>query len=192
MAELRDDMRERVSRLKRLEQGSEARNKVLDVLLDSVDIPLPEGVIAAEVEDHFADGHDSGDEHRQEVERNARQSLKSQFVLDKIAEKEEVSVGETELSAWLMQQAPRYGMSPDAFAKALVEAGQVPMAIQDIRRAKALSVVLENASIVDEDGNAVDLKALDDELNAVMAAQAGMPRMVEVDEELDIEIDVEQ
>ena len=55
-------------------------------------------------------------------------------------------------------------MSPDQFAQALVEAGQVPMAIQDIRRAKALSVVLETAQVVDADGNAVDLKALDDEL----------------------------
>lgn len=187
--ELRDDMRQRLSRLKRLEQGAEARNKVLDVLLDSVDIPLPEGVIAQEVEDHFADGHDSGEEHRAEVEVQARQALKSQFVLDKIAEKEEVSVGETELSAWLIQQAPRYGMSPDAFAKALVEAGQVPMAIQDIRRAKALAVVLESATVVDEDGNAVDLKALDAELNAAMAAEAAMPQMVEYDEEIDVYTD---
>ena len=164
--ELRDDTRTRLERLKRLEQGGEARNKVLEVLMTSIDIPLPEGVIAAEVDEHFQDGHDSGEEHRAEVEQQARESLKSQFVLDKIAETEEVSVGETELSAWLIQQAPRYGMSPDAFAQALVEAGQVPMAIQDIRRAKALSVVLSGAHVVDSDGNDVDLAALDAELNA--------------------------
>ena len=187
--ELRADVRERLTRVKRLEQGAEARNNVLDVLMESIDIPLPENLIAQEVEDHFADGHDSGEEHRKEVEEQTRQSLKSQFVLDKIAEKEEVSVGETELSAWLIQQAPRYGMSPDAFAKALVEAGQVPMAIQDIRRAKALALVLENATVVDADGNTVDLKALDAEMNAVMAAQAGMPQMVEVDEEIDVYTD---
>ena len=35
-------------------QGAEARNKLHDALLDLVDIPLPEGVIAAEVDDHFA------------------------------------------------------------------------------------------------------------------------------------------
>ena len=187
--ELRADVRERLTRVKRLEQGAEARNNVLDVLMESIDIPLPENLIAQEVEDHFADGHDSGEEHRKEVEEQTRQSLKSQFVLDKIAEKEEVSVGETELSAWLIQQAPRYGMSPDAFAKALVEAGQVPMAIQDIRRAKALALVLENATVVDADGTTVDLKALDAEMNAVMAAQAGMPQMVEVDEEIDVYTD---
>ena len=183
--ELRADVRTRLERVKRLEQGAEARDKVLTVLLDSVDIPLPENLIAAEVEAHFEDGHDSGDEHRAEVEQQTRESLKSQFVLDKIAEKEEVSVGETELSAWLLQQAPRYGMSPDAFAKALVEAGQVPMAIQDIRRAKALAVVLESAKVVDADGNEVDLKALDAEMNRMQ----GMPEMVEIDEEIDVYTD---
>lgn len=164
VAELRDDVASRLVRVKRLEQGAEARRNVLQALLDAVDIPLPEAVITAEVEAHFEDGHEGSDEHRAEVEQQARESLKSQFILDKIAEAEEVSVGETELSAWLIQQAPRYGMSPDAFAKALVEAGQVPMAIQDIRRGKALALVMESASVVDADGNVVDLKALDEEL----------------------------
>ena len=177
--ELRADVLTRLERVKRLEQGAEARNNVLQVLLDSIDIPLPEGSIATEVEEHFADGHDSGEEHRAEVEQQTRESMKSQFVLDKIAEVEEVSVGETELSAWLIQQSPRYGMSPDAFAQALVEGGQVPMAIQDIRRAKALAVVLESATVVDADGNPVDLKALDAEMNRM----PGMPDMIEVDED---------
>lgn len=133
--------------------------------MEQIDIPLPESVIAAEVADHFGDGHDASDEHRTEVESQARAGLKSQFILDKIAEVEEVSVGESELSAWLVQQAPRYGLAPDAFAQALVEAGQVPMAIQDIRRAKALAVVLEQVTVVDASGNPVDLKALDAELS---------------------------
>jgi len=182
VAELRDDTRERLMRMKRLEQGSEARNSVLDVLMEAVEIPLPENLIASEVEAHFEDGHDSGEEHRTEVEEQTRQGLKSQFILDKIAEKEEITVGESELSAWLIQQAPRYGMSPDAFAKALVEAGQVQMAMQDIRRAKALALVLESASVVDADGNAIDLKALDEEMNAAMMAQAAMSQMTDAQE----------
>lgn len=185
--ELRADVRTRLERVKRMEQGSEARNRVLEVLLASLDIPLPEGVIAAEVDGHFEDGHEGNDGHRAEVEQQARESLKSQFVLDKIAEVEEVSVGETELSAWLIQQAPRYGMSPDAFAKALVEAGQVPMAIQDIRRAKALAVVLAAATVVDVDGIAVDLAALDEEMNRA----TGLPDALEAELEGDFEGEAE-
>lgn len=168
--ELREDAKRRVERLKRIEQGQQARGKVYEALMESVEIPLPEGVIAAEVEAHFEDGHDATDEHRAEVEQQARDALKSQFVFDRIAETEEVTVGETELSNWLMQQAPRYGMAPDALAKALVESGQVSMALADIRRSKALALVLENATVTDTDGTAVDLTALEAELNEAMAA----------------------
>ena len=164
--ELRADIETRLGRLKRVEQGAEARNKIHDVLLEQVELPLPEGLIAAEIEGHFQDGHDSGDEHRAEVETEIRTGLKSQFILDKIAEDEELTVGESELSAWLMQQAPRYEMSPDAFAQALMEAGQVPMAMADIRRAKALAKVLENAKVVDTKGVVVDLSELDSEVAA--------------------------
>ena len=168
--ELREDSKKRVERLKRMEQGQQARGKVFEALMESVEIPLPDGVIAAEVEAHFEDGHDATDEHRAEVEQQARDALKSQFVFDKIAETEEVTVGESELSNWLMQQAPRYGMAPDALAKALVESGQVSMALADIRRSKALALVLENATVTDTDGTAVDLTALEAELNEAMAA----------------------
>ena len=165
--ELRADIETRLGRLKRVEQGAEARNKIHDVLLEQVELPLPEGLIAAEIEGHFQDGHDSGDEHRAEVETEIRTGLKSQFILDKIAEDEELTVGESELSAWLMQQAPRYEMSPDAFAQALMEAGQVPMAMADIRRAKALAKVLENAKVVDTKGVVVELSELDSEVAAL-------------------------
>ena len=70
------------------------------------------------------------------------------------------------MSSWLLQNAPRYGMAPDAFAQALVQAGQLPMAIGDIRRAKALAVVTQKARVVDASGRTVDLESLDEELRA--------------------------
>jgi len=168
--ELREDAKTRVERLKRMEQGQQARERVHESLMEAVEVPVPEGIIAAEVEAHFEDGHEASDEHRAEVEQQAREALKSQFILDKIAEKEEVTVGESELSTWLMQQAPRYGMAPDALAQALVESGQVQMALSDIRRSKALALLLENASVKDTEGTEIDLAALEAELNEAMQA----------------------
>ena len=172
-AELESDIQTRLAGLKRLEQAAQARERVHDALLDLVDVPLPEGLVAAEVEAHFEDGHDSGPEHRAEVEQQARASIKAQFVLDKVAEAEQVSVAESEFSAWVVQQAPRYGMAPDAFLQALVKAGQVPMAVADIRRAKALAAVLAQATVVDTAGTAVDLKALDEQFAQAMAVAGG-------------------
>lgn len=156
LAELRADLASRLGTLKRAEQIAEARGKMLEHLVDTLDIPLPESLLTAEVEEHFADGH-GDDEHRAEFEEQARKQLKSQFILDALAEREEIGVDESELSSWLVQQAPRYGMSPDQLAQALVESNQVDIAFVDIRRAKALTAATRLASVADESGNAVDL-----------------------------------
>jgi trigger factor len=161
--ELRDDLRTRLGRVKLMEQGYAARDKVATALIESVEVPIPEGVVAQQIDDHFADGH-GDDDHRAEVEQQTRESLKSQLILDRIAETESLSVSEAELSSWLVQQAPRYGMSPDQFAQELVNAGQVPAAVAEVRRGKALAHVLEHARIVDTNGTVIDLSALDESL----------------------------
>ena len=164
--ELKADLETRLARMKRLEQGYQAREKVQDVLLAAVDMPLPEGVLAAEAEEHFRDGH-GDDAHRAEFVENQRKSLKAQFVFDKIAETEDLSVSEQELSAWLVQQAPRYQMSPQEFADALVKSGGVQMAIADVRRAKALEIALRAAQIVDTNGTVINLDDLDADIAAL-------------------------
>lgn len=159
--ELKADLRERLGRVKLLEQGYAAREKVAEALLAATDVPVPESAIAQQVDDHFADGH-GDDEHRAEVEKQTRDGLKSQLVLDKIADQEQLAVSEAELSSWLVQQAPRYGMTPDQFAQELVNAGQVPAAVSEVRRSKALAHVLEHARIVDTEGAVIDLSALNE------------------------------
>ncbi len=166
VADLEADVRRRLERLKRVEQGYQARDRVQQALLDAVDFPLPEGVLSAEYAEHFKDGH-GDDAHQAEFKESQARNLKAQFVLDRIAEAEQVSVTEQELSAWLVQQAPRYGMSPQQLADTLVQNGGVQMAVADVRRAKALEVVLKSAQVVDSKGNVVDLDALDEDMAAL-------------------------
>jgi len=159
--ELRTDISNRLAKVRLLEQGYEARDKVLAALLELADVPTPEKFIEAQVAEHFTDGH-GDDAHRTEVADQARDSLKSQFVLDRIADAETLTVSEADLSQWLVQQAPRYNMSPDAFAQALAESGDVPAAISDVRRGKAMAWVLEHAVVVDASGRPVELSMLDE------------------------------
>ncbi|MDT4919838.1 MAG: hypothetical protein QOI15_740, partial [Pseudonocardiales bacterium] len=42
----------------------------------------------------------------------------------------------------------------------VMQAGNLPMLVADIRRNKALAEVLQAATVTDADGNAVDLEAL--------------------------------
>ena len=158
--ELRTDLRTRVERMKLVEQGMAARELVLEKLLESVEIPVPESLMKAQVDEHFEDGH-GDDDHRGEVVENAERSIRTQFILDKIADTEELAVNQAELTQWLVTQAPRYGMEPDQFADALVQAGQVPMAVADVRRGKALALALQKAEVTDASGREVNLAALD-------------------------------
>src|SRR5205085_10018202 len=90
------------------------------------DVPVPDGIVAEEVHRHL-EGEDrlEDDEHRAEVEVEARKSFKAQLLLDAVAEKVEVSVNQEELVEYIVASAQQYGMDPNAFAKAVDEAGQV-------------------------------------------------------------------
>jgi trigger factor len=172
MEELNADIGERLVRVKRLEQGVEARNKVDEALLELVEMPLPENLIEAEVAGHFEDGH-GDEEHRGAFVAETRTKMKRSFILDKIADREGLSVNDGELTAWLLQQAPRYGMAADQFANALVEAGQVPSVIAEVRRSKAMASVLSLVTVVGPSGEEVDLEALNEQLQASLGSNFG-------------------
>ncbi len=159
LAELEADLRRRLEAVKKLQQGVQARDKVLESLLSKVEVPLPDRLVEAQLADHFDDGH-GDEEHKAEFEKQAREALTAQFVLDAIAAKEELSVGEGELSEYIVRNASRYGMTPDDFADQIVASGQIPAVIGEVVRAKALAQVLQAATVTDESGNPVDLESL--------------------------------
>ncbi len=161
LAELREDVRVRLGRLKAMEQGAQARSRLLEALLEATDIPVPEGVVLDEVNEHLThEGRLEDETHRAEVDADVRQSLRSSFLLDAIAVEENVDVDEAEISEYLIRSSARYGMTPDDFAKQLVEGGQLPSVLSEVARAKALATVLERTQVTDASGRKVDLEAL--------------------------------
>jgi len=159
IAELRNDIRERLGRLRLVEQAYQARDLTHDALMEAVKVEVPEGVLKTEVDAHFADGH-GDDAHRTEFEQTTRSGVKSRMILDKIAEEQDVQVNDAELSQWLINEAQRYSMAPDKFADQLVQNGQVQGAVAEVRRVKALSIVLESVQVTDKSGNKVDLESV--------------------------------
>ncbi len=157
--ELRADLRERLVRVKRIEQAAEARDKVLAELLSRVEVPVPERVLAAQVDDHFQDDHGDGD-HRAEVEAEARTAFARQLVLDEIAQQEQLQVTQQDLTSYLVAQAQQAGMDPQQLADQVVKAGNLPFVAADVVRGKALAFVVEEAAVTDESGRPVELKRL--------------------------------
>jgi trigger factor len=158
LEELRADVARQAERAKKFEQGVQARDKVLEQLLEAVEIPVPDGIVEAEVRAHL-EGEDrlEDDEHRAEVDDSTRNALKAQFLLDAIVEKEEISVEQPELIEYLVTSAQQYGMDPNQFAQAIDQQGQIPAMVAEVARRKALASVLEKANVVDTAGNTVDL-----------------------------------
>lgn len=161
LAQLRADLAEDAERAKRYDQGVQARDRVLEALLAAVDVPVPDAVVAAEVEHHLEEEERVEDEeHRAEVAESTRKGIQTQLLLDAVVEKHEVQVEQAEIVEYLVMTARQYGMDPNQFAQAVDGQGQIPAMYAEVSRRKALATVMERATVVDTDGNAVDLSAL--------------------------------
>ena len=121
--------------------------------------------------------------------------MKTSFVLDELARTENLSVNQAELSYFVADQAQRLGVSPDYFAQQLVQNNQINVAVTEVLRGKAATIVAERVAVTDEAGNAIDVKAQIEALNAdvdqMLAAQAAAQPEAEGDIEVsDLSVDV--
>jgi len=182
LEELRTDIRTRIERVKRLQQGVEARDKVLEALLAQTELPLPESVLAAELswrqqstDDQLAQAGQtkeaflleqgkSPEQWEAELQQGAELAVKTQLVLDAVADAEEVEITDAELNDQLIRRASRAGMAPQDFATRIVQSGQLAGLVAEVRRGKALATVMEAATIQDSAGDTIDLEALRDDM----------------------------
>ncbi|MFF4777432.1 trigger factor [Microtetraspora fusca] len=187
--ELKDSIREQARRNKLVEQVMQSREKALDALLEKIDIPLPESALNAEIdarkhnlehqiaesglsrEAFFRLYQTTEDERFAEFEANAAKALKSGFVLDKIVKAEEIGVSEQELTNFVVRRAMQLGVAPNTLAQHLADNDQLTLAMMEIVREKAKTVVGDAAKVTDEAGNEVDLKAIYAELNPEQEAE---------------------
>jgi trigger factor len=176
--ELTDDLRSGLGQMKRMGQVGQARDKVLEALVDATEVPLPESIVTAEVESRLHDAvhafeHDderfaqfldaqgkSREEFDADVRTEAERNVKTRLVLDELAEKEQVSVNDQELTERILYQAQQYQMPPEEFVRRIQEAGQLGAIYSDVRRSKALIAAVAAATVTDESGAPVDLSDL--------------------------------
>ena len=176
--ELRADLRERLGRVKKMQQGVQARDKILEALLEKTEVPLPETVVKGEVDVRAHDAvhtfdHDQDklnawleeqgktrEEFDGELKDEAEKAVKTQLVLDSIADDEKVTVNDNELTERIIYQAQRFGVSPDEYVQRAQQSGQLGAIFADVRRGKALAVVVRQATVTDSAGDKVDLDEL--------------------------------
>ncbi|MFP8961450.1 trigger factor [Streptomyces nanhaiensis] len=188
LEELRADSRKRLERMKKYDQATQAQEKVLDELISLVEVPIPEKLLQDEINTrkHNLVNHQlaqlgmdlatylkmqekSEEEFETELKEQAEKGIRTQFILDELVSKEKLNVNQEELTEHLMRRAQSSGMSPDQFAQAVVEGGQVPMLVGEVARGKALAVVVEAAKVTDTNGETVSMEDEEDEESAEAA-----------------------
>jgi trigger factor len=180
LEELRADLRTRLGRVKAMQQGVQARDEVLKALLATTEIPLPQSIVDSEFESRKHDAlhafqHDeqrlgrwleqqgrTAEGFETDLRNVAQETVKAHLLLDAIADAQELSVTDSELSERIMYQAQRHGVSPNDYARQAQEAGELGAMYADVRRGKALASVVRQAAVTDATGNPVDIDALVD------------------------------
>src|SRR5690606_21397938 len=143
LEELRDDLRNRLQSGRTSQQANQAQERALDKLLELVDFPVPDSVVEEEVasrrqnleqqlansgldlSSYLAAQGQEEEAYLEELRESALKSVRAGWLLDDIADKEEITVEEQELSIQVAQMAARMGVDPQAFADRLIQSGQV-------------------------------------------------------------------
>jgi len=177
LGELRAGTRAQLEDMRREGQSGQAKERALDALLARVDIPLPDDLVDREIagmrqsltdrldrsgntlEEYLQATDSSVQQLDEQLAQDARRSVKARFILDKLATQEELRVDQEELAAYVTEQAYRMGVPPDRLAKELADRGQLASVAADVLRGKALALLAERASVTDESGREVHLKA---------------------------------
>ncbi|MFE0646891.1 trigger factor [Streptomyces sp. NPDC058877] len=200
--ELKADSRKRLENMKQFDQATQAQERVLDELLKLVEVPMPEKLLEDEINTrkHNLEHHQLGqmgidlakylemqgkteEEFLAETKEQAEKGIKTQFILDELVNKEKLDVSREELTEHLFRRAASSGMSPDQFAQAVAQGGQVPMLVGEVARGKALAVVVEAATVKDGNGEVVDLSDDEDEVETAAEAVEAVTGEAEVSED---------
>jgi trigger factor len=178
VGELRASTRKQLTTMRQAGQAGQARERLLQTLIDQLDIPLPERIIEAEIEQRrrslqdqldragltlqaYLDASDTTTAKMDaDFDADARRSVTAGFILDKLATQEELTVSPEQLSAYVTEQAYRMGVAPDRLAQQLSDNGQLAAVAGDVLRGNALTWLAEQATVVDEAGRPVDVRAV--------------------------------
>ena len=178
IAELREDLADKVRQSARSTQAAAVRDKVIDQLVETVEFDVPESVVEAETEAQIHEvvhslNHDEAayerlleaqgttrEEFEAEAKETATRSVRAQLLLDAFADAEEISVDQQELTERLIFEAQRGNIDPQELAQQLQNQNRIGMLYAEVRRSKALAEIVQQVSATDTAGEKIDVADL--------------------------------
>ncbi len=161
--DFRRQIRNMLDRQTQYEQRQSCRRQVLEQITESATWELPEDLVAKQVDNalrrEILEMQQAGFTTKEIVAREndlrqrslsmTRQNLKEHFVLDRIAEAEEISVTADDLNAEIALMAIQSGENPRRVRARLIKSGMIENLEAQVRERKAVDVILKNAEFKD-------------------------------------------
>jgi len=178
IGELKDSLIEQVKGRKRIAQADEIRNETITALLDQIEIPVPEKILEEQIGNslheavHGLDHNEerlnelleeqgtSREEFDKDMRESATKSIKTELLLDVIADKFDINVDQQDLTERLVLMSRQYGIEPQQLIQYLTQQQQLPGLYVDVRRGKAIAEVIRQAKVTDSTGANVDVDAV--------------------------------
>ena len=199
LAELRDDLRERIGQVKLVQTQRALRERTVEALVALVEEEPPETLVDDEVRERLHDlGHRLEERHVSfeqflaasgrgeaellaEIRSEAAHSVRVDLALRALADAEAIEVTDDDLDAALMEMAEQAGSTAADLRVRLERAGRLSAVRSDRRKAKALAWLLDHVELVDEQGAPISR----DELQAPAWGSAGAPGTSRTTDETD-------
>jgi trigger factor len=197
VSDLRNDIRQRLETMQKLQARMAARDKVLDAAADLVPIPAPEVLVDDETRRRVEDlahrlSHQKAtlEEYLQatgqepqafidDVREGAVRAVLADLALRAIVSQEAIEVSDAEVDAEVERLAERLEQKVEKVRRDLERRGVLETVRSDLARAKALEFLIEHSTVVDEEGNVIDL-TIPDEQPSTDATDAENPPEDEV------------
>jgi len=164
-----DDLRENLMEYRRSQAEREARSSMAEqvhrYLLDNTDIDLPEDIVANQsmriLQRRYASmlmrglSREQIEQQMQQLragsEEQAKEQLKLFFIMDKVADKLDVSATEEEINGHIARVAAARNRRPAKVREELAKDGSLAQFVLQVREQKCIEKILENATIKEVD-----------------------------------------
>jgi trigger factor len=172
LEELRNDIRTKLAALKDAESKAILRDLVLQQIIESVEVDIPERLVDAETENRIERAKDRAERagttlddalasqgwdelrFRSDARAHAIRAIKADLVLEAVARAEGIQVTREDLDRETEGLAQAMGREVKEVRRILEQSGQVTSLAGDIIRSKALDLLVEAADVGNEGAGA--------------------------------------
>ena len=196
LEELREDLANRLTRLKKLEARFIVRERAIEALAELVSDEMPATLVAVEaqatrdtlarrlaergmtIDQYLETMSQAPEELAAEFERQAVSQVRVDLALRALADAEEIVVDDQDLAARIERLASETSQDARSLATRLARTGGLEQLRSDVRNEKAVEWLTDSVDLVDEQGAPMDrtlfLEAVGSEEETAVAEDAGL------------------